>query len=382
MKPYYWKRAPHLDKLILSKSTNTQSRYKLLLTLGLIYNRFCFCLCILNSTDKTSLSKHSAFDVLVEPVRVDFELLLSSIKTQTHSTAQLVNTITDHLFSQGGKCLRPLMLLLCARACGYQGKDHITLGTVIEYIHTATLLHDDVVDNSALRRGKPTAHTRFGNEAAILVGDFLYSRAFQLMTHTKQLRVMDCFANTTNCLAEGEAQQLLNRHNPELSQANYLKIIQSKTAKLFETAAQLGAILAEMPEAVEAGLANYGLQVGLAFQIVDDILDYQSDDKTLGKNPLQDLKEGKVTLPLLYLYEQGSVETKALIRSSILSSTPTQEQINAIKVAIRHSDAIQQAYTVAEHAVNRAIAALSVLPNSTFKEGAIALARYALSRLQ
>jgi octaprenyl-diphosphate synthase len=315
-------------------------------------------------------------------VRADFHAVLTQIKTQASSKARLVTTITEDLFTQGGKRLRPLMLLLCARACAYRGDAHIVLATVIEYIHTATLLHDDVVDNSHLRRGKPTAHTRWGNEAAILVGDFLYSRAFQLMTQVGDTRVMQCFADTTNCLAEGEAQQLLNRHNPEISQSLYLDIIRSKTAKLFETAAQLGAILADMPQAIEAGLARYGLHVGTAFQIIDDILDYSDDGASIGKNPLQDLQEGKVTLPLLYLYEQGSPAEKRLIRTTIMTEMPSESQLNAIKTAIQESHAIPYAYNLAEKEIEQAISALDILSDNPCKTAAIHLARFALNRLQ
>lgn len=335
----------------------------------------------MSATDTATLSSAS-FDTLIGPVRADFHAVLAQIKTQARSKARLVTTITEDLFAQGGKRLRPLMLLLCARACAYSGNAHITLATVIEYIHTATLLHDDVVDNSHLRRGKPTAHTRFGNEAAILVGDFLYSRAFQLMTQVNHARVMQCFADTTNCLAEGEAQQLLNRHNPSISQTLYLDIIRAKTAKLFETAAQLGAILTHMPPAVEAGLARYGLHVGTAFQIVDDILDYSDDNAVMGKNPLQDLQEGKVTLPLIYLYEQGSAAEQNLIRTTIMTTTPGETQLNAIKMAIQESHAIPYAYDLAEQEIEQAISALGVVEDSPFKTAAIQLAHFALNRLQ
>jgi octaprenyl-diphosphate synthase len=338
-------------------------------------------LSILSTIDTTTESP-TLFDTLIEPVRADFNEVLTHIKTQANSQARLVTTITQDLFDQGGKRLRPLMLLLCARACAYPGKAHITLATVIEYIHTATLLHDDVVDNSNLRRGKPTAHTRWGNEAAILVGDFLYSRAFQLMTQVNNARVMQCFADTTNCLAEGEAQQLLNRHNPEISQSLYLAIIQAKTAKLFETAALLGGILAKTTPSIEAGLAGYGLHVGTAFQIVDDILDYSDDKAALGKNPLRDLQEGKVTLPLLYLYEQGSAAQKNLIRTAIMTNTPTEAQLDAIKTAVRESGAIHHAYQMAKQEIEQAISAIQILPNSRFKTTAIALAHFALNRLQ
>jgi octaprenyl-diphosphate synthase len=353
----------------------------LLLLPPLRYNPFCFILSILSATDTVTPSP-TAFDTLIGPVRADFHEVLAQIKTRADSKARLVTTITEHLFTQGGKRLRPLMLLLCARACAYPGKAHITLATVIEYIHTATLLHDDVVDNSHLRRGKPTAHTHWGNEAAILVGDFLYSRAFQLMTQVSHARVMQCFADTTNCLAEGEAQQLLNRHNPEISQPLYLAIIRAKTAKLFETAAQLGGILANVPPAVEVGLAQYGLHVGTAFQIVDDILDYGDTSAAMGKNPLQDLQEGKVTLPLIYLYEQGSSAEKNLIRTTIMTTTPSDAQLNTIKAAIQASDAIPYAYHLAEQEIEQAVSALDVLSDTPFKTAAIRLAHFARSRLQ
>jgi octaprenyl-diphosphate synthase len=337
-------------------------------------------LSILNHTAPATLSHASYYEALIAPVRGDFLEVLEQIKTQTYSESRLVTTITEQLFIQGGKRLRPLMLLLSARACGYSGKDHIRLATVIEYIHTATLLHDDVVDKSCLRRGKPTAHSHWGNEAAILVGDFLYSRAFQLMAQVPHPRIIQCFADTSNCLAEGEAQQLLNRHNPSISESQYFSIIRAKTAKLFETAAQLGAILSNMPPATDSCLARYGHHVGTAFQIIDDILDYSDDGTTLGKDPMQDLQEGKVTLPLLYLYQYGTAEEQALVRTVIMTSSPSLAQIADIKSAIQASDAIPYARRLAEQEVQRAVLALNGLPDNPFKAAAIQLARFAIHR--
>jgi len=324
------------------------------------------------------------FNTITDAAKEDFHALCRQITTNAASTAKLVNTITDHLFSQGGKRLRPLLLLLSARACGYTGEAHITLGTVIEYIHTATLLHDDVVDQGALRRGKPAAHTRFGNPAAILVGDFLYSRAFQLMAQVGSLRVMQCYAETTNQLAEGEAQQLLNSHHLGMTESDYLNIIRAKTAKLFETAARLGPILAESPPNIEAGLARFGLHVGTAFQIVDDILDYGEANTVgaLGKNPLQDLKEGKVTLPLLYTYTHGAIKVRALIQQAVMAGVPSAQDIATIQTLVRESSALPYAHDLATREIEKATSALSVLPESRFKQGLLHLAEFALNRQQ
>lgn len=318
------------------------------------------------------------FKAIIHPIQDDFSKVNKLIDEQCFSRAALVNTLSHAIFNVGGKRLRPLVLLLSARACGYAGADHIALATVIEYIHTATLLHDDVVDKSPLRRGKPAAHTQWGNEAAVLVGDFLYSRAFQLMTQIDDLRVMRLLANTTNVLAEGEALQLLNCHNPHVSEEEYLEIIQAKTAKLFETAAQLGALLAHAPPDIEAALAQYGLHLGTAFQIMDDLLDYQGTEDEMGKTGLHDLHEGKVTLPLIYLYNQGTADQKALLETVILQEHTLD--LTAIQTLIKTSGALQYTHQVAQNHIDRALSALSALPPSPFKTSATSLALFAIQR--
>jgi len=318
------------------------------------------------------------FQAITHSIRDDFSKVNKLIEQQFFSKAALVNTLSNHMFNLGGKRLRPLVLLLCARACDYEGDAHLTLATVIEYIHTATLLHDDVVDKSPLRRGKPAAHTQWGNEAAVLVGDFLYSRAFQLMTQVGNLRVMQIFADTTNTLAEGEALQLLNRHNPNLCETEYVQIIQAKTAKLFEAAAQLGAILAQAPSEVESALGQYGLHLGTAFQIMDDLLDYQGSSNETGKPCFHDLCEGKVTLPLIHLYHQGSAQQRALIEQAIhreeLPDTLAMQQL------LTSSGALRYTHQVAKDYIDKALSALSVLPPSHFKTSAESLAHFAVER--
>ncbi|MDH3354109.1 MAG: octaprenyl diphosphate synthase [Chromatiales bacterium] len=300
------------------------------------------------------------------------------IRERLHSEIVLINQISNYIIGSGGKRLRPVLILLIANALGYKGRDHHELAAVIEFIHTATLLHDDVVDGSELRRGKETANNVFGNEAAVLVGDFLYSRSFQMMVTVKNMRVMEILAEATNTIAEGEVQQLLNIHNADLDEAGYLEVIRSKTAKLFESSAQLGAVLTGQDGEIEKAMASYGLHLGIAFQLIDDALDYTGDADELGKNLGDDLAEGKPTLPLIYLIHNGNPEQAELVRDAI--NNGRGEQLAAISKAIKASDAIEYTLKAADREVEKAIATLNCLPDSDYKEALIGLAHFSVER--
>lgn len=300
------------------------------------------------------------------------------IRERLHSEVVLINQISHYIIGSGGKRLRPVLILLIANALGYKGRDHHELAAVIEFIHTATLLHDDVVDGSDLRRGKETANNVFGNEAAVLVGDFLYSRSFQMMVTVQNMKVMEILAEATNTIAEGEVQQLLNINNADLDEAGYLEVIRSKTAKLFESSAQLGAVLTGQNSDIESAMAAYGLHLGIAFQLVDDALDYTGDAEELGKNLGDDLAEGKPTLPLIYLIHNGNPEQAELIRDAI--NNGRGDLLDAVSAAIKSSDAIEYTLKAAELEVEKAIATLDCLPDSDYKEALIGLAQFSIER--
>ena len=300
------------------------------------------------------------------------------IRERLHSEVVLINQIGHYIINSGGKRLRPVILLLAARAFGYQGRDHFELAAVVEFIHTATLLHDDVVDASDLRRGKETANSVWGNEASVLVGDFLYSRAFQMMVSVQSMRVMEILAEATNTIAEGEVKQLLNIHNADLDEAGYLDVIKDKTAKLFESAAQLGAVLTNRPVEEERALAAYGMHLGIAFQLIDDALDYSSTAEDLGKNIGDDLAEGKPTLPLIHAMQHGSEEEAALVRQAVENGG--KEELDGILAAIESSGAIAYTSASARREADKAIEALAVIPDSPYKEALIAIANFAVKR--
>jgi len=308
----------------------------------------------------------------------DWPAVNQLIFSKLESDVALVNSVARYIVRSGGKRLRPLLVLLAARACGYEGDKHILAAVIIEFIHTATLLHDDVVDESALRRGQETANEVFGNQASVLVGDFLYSRAFQLMVEISQLRVMDVMADATNTIAEGEVLQLMNCNNPDATEQQYLEIIYRKTARLFEAGMLIGAILADQTRATEASMAEYGRQLGVAFQLVDDAFDYGSSGADLGKNIGDDLAEGKPTLPLIHALKHASAEDQIIIRRAILEGG--LDEIDHIAATIKATGAL--AYTVrkAEEASDKAIAALETVPDSPFKNSLIDLARFAIQR--
>ena len=300
------------------------------------------------------------------------------VQERLRSDVLLINQLGLYIINSGGKRLRPLLVLLAARACGYAGPHHVPLAAIIEFIHTATLLHDDVVDASDLRRGRDTANAIWGNEAAVLVGDFLYSRSFQMMVEIGSMRIMEIMAQTTNTIAEGEVMQLLNCHDPDTTEARYLEVIRSKTAKLFEAAARVGAVLGEQPSQIETAMADYGMHLGTAFQLIDDVLDYSADSTETGKNIGDDLAEGKPTLPLIHAMREGTPEQVELIRHAIEQGG--RDSITAVQAAIESTGAIAYTAQSAREAADKATQALEGLPTSQYKDALYALAEFAVSR--
>ncbi|HET7563115.1 MAG TPA: polyprenyl synthetase family protein [Rhodanobacteraceae bacterium] len=300
------------------------------------------------------------------------------IRQRLHSDVVLINAIGEHIVGGGGKRLRPMLHVLAAHAAGYKGEAHIELAAVIEFIHTATLLHDDVVDESDLRRGRKTANAAWGNAASVLVGDFLYSRAFQMMVELDSMPVMRILADTTNSIAEGEVLQLLNIGNAETTEAAYMRVIERKTAVLFAAATQLGGVLAGLPEPQCLALRRYGMELGAAFQIADDLLDYVSDADTLGKNIGDDLAEGKPTLPLIYAIQRSTPMQAELLRNAITSRRLAA--LDVIIAAIRDSGALERTRERAHAHADAAQAALSELPPSEHRDVLAGLADYAVNR--
>jgi octaprenyl-diphosphate synthase len=310
----------------------------------------------------------------------DWNEVNRTIVRRLGSDVTLVNQVAHHIIHNGGKRLRPLAVLLAARACNpnRSGPEHVAAAAIIEFIHTATLLHDDVVDSSGLRRGQQTANSLFGNEASVLVGDFLYSRAFQMMVEINEPRILEVLANATNTIAEGEVLQLMNCNNPDTTEADYMEVIYRKTAKLFEAGTRIGAILAHRDSAVEQALATYGRHVGLAFQLVDDALDYDADPNELGKNIGDDLADGKPTLPLIHAMKHGSAAERHMIREAIEAGST--QNLRLIQLAIETSGGLRYTAERAEREAGLAIEALADLPWSKFKDGLIGLARFAVAR--
>ena len=313
-----------------------------------------------------------------ELISEDMARVNSLIEQSLYSEVALIAQLGHYIINSGGKRLRPALVLLSANAFGYQGKKHYDLAAIIEFIHTATLLHDDVVDASELRRGKATANQRWGNEASVLVGDFVYSRAFQMMVNIDSMRVMEILSDATNTIAEGEVQQLINRHDPETTEERYLAVIRNKTAKLFEAAVQLGAVISNRSEKEEASIAAYGRHLGTAFQLIDDVLDYSSSSDELGKNIGDDLGEGKPTLPLLYAMWNGNAEQSAIINQAIENGG--LENIDKIKAAIESTGALDYAARIANQEADLAIQALNDLPSSEYLDAMYALARFSVER--
>ena len=306
----------------------------------------------------------------------DLEAVNEVIRARLKSAVPLVDQVAEHIISGGGKRLRPLLVVLVARACGCPGNAHIEAAAFIEFIHTATLLHDDVVDGSALRRGRHTANQVFGNPASVLVGDFVYSRAFQMMASLASQPVMEIMAEATNVIAEGEVLQLMNAHDPHTTEQRYLEVIYRKTAKLFEAGAEVAAVLSGATSHVRQELSAYGRYLGTAYQLVDDVLDYRSNPKERGKNLGDDLAEGKPTLPLIHALRHGSEQQRAIIREAIQRGGLTQ--LDPVITAIEATGGLEYAARLAREHAARAEAALRALPDSTWRDGLAALASFSV----
>jgi octaprenyl-diphosphate synthase len=312
------------------------------------------------------------------PVAEDTKAVDALIVRRLRSDVVLINQIGHYIVNSGGKRLRPLSVLLAARACGYNGSHHVDLAAVVEFIHTATLLHDDVVDESALRRNRETANVVWGNEASVLVGDFLYSRAFEMMVEVGSMRVMEILAHATNRIAEGEVLQLLNTRDPDTDESRYMEVIKRKTATLFEAGTRLGAVLAEGPDYIEEAMAIYGLNLGIAFQLIDDALDYSADPAQIGKNLGDDLQEGKPTLPVIHAMSAGTAEQRQMLRDAITQGG--RERIDEVAAAIASTDAIAYTAQLARGYAQKAKDALSALDPTDASEAMAALADFAASR--
>ena len=302
----------------------------------------------------------------------------ATIAMRLDSGVPLVGQVARYIISAGGKRLRPVLLLLTAGALGCRSEQRFNLAAVVEFIHTATLLHDDVVDESTLRRGRSTANEVFGNPASVLVGDFLYSRAFQMMVDAGDMRIMQILADATNVIAEGEVLQLMNMHDASLDEEGYLRVIRSKTAKLFEASARLGAVLAGAPEHVEEACADYGQSLGTAFQVIDDVLDYAGDPAEMGKNLGDDLREGKATLPLILAMQRGTPEESSLVRGAIEQGDT--EHLSQIGQIVQRTGALDGTRALAAQQAERAIAAAAQLPQNNYAASLIELAAQLLQR--
>lgn len=299
------------------------------------------------------------------------------IRSSLESNVVLIRQVAEYIIGSGGKRMRPMLVVLAAKACGYTGSSHITAAAIIEFIHTATLLHDDVVDESDLRRGKESAHAVWGNAASVLVGDFLYSRSFQMMVTLDSMRTMEVLSDATNTIAEGEVEQLLNMHDPEISEESYFSVIEKKTAKLFEAACQMGAVLAGKTE-LEEPMAVFGRELGAAFQVADDVLDYTADAEKLGKNIGDDLAEGKPTLPLILSRKYLDADQQLIIDETIRQGGI--ERIEQIVELINSSGALVESMAVALARSQAAKQALAALPDSPWKDAMVSLASYSVSR--
>ncbi len=319
-----------------------------------------------------------SLEALYVPINADMRAVDTVIRARLHSDVVLIRQVAEYIIGAGGKRLRPALVLFSAGALGYKGTHHHELAAVVEFIHTATLLHDDVVDESSLRRGNKTANALFGNAASVLVGDFLYSRAFQMMVGVGSMRVQEVLADATNIIAEGEVLQLLNCHNADVEVAQYLQVIRYKTAKLFEAASRLGAMLCNAPPEVEEGMARYGMHLGTAFQLVDDVLDYSGDEGATGKHLGDDLAEGKPTLPLIHVMKHGTPSQAECVRRAIEEGG--RDEFPQVIAAIRATAALDETRHHAEAEVGLALVAIAAVPDSPFKESLVQLAKFAVAR--
>ena len=315
---------------------------------------------------------------ITELTAQDMAAVNATILEQLNSDVTLINQLGYYIISGGGKRIRPMIAVLAARALGYEGNKHVTVAALIEFIHTATLLHDDVVDESELRRGRQTANALFGNAASVLVGDYLYSRSFEMMVGVGKMRVMEILSEATTIISEGEVLQLLNMHDADVDETRYMQVIRYKTAKLFEASARLGAVLAGADAPTEAAAAEYGRRIGTAFQIMDDWLDYAGTAEAMGKNAGDDLREGKPTLPLIYLIERGTPEQSALAREAIEQGGT--DRFDTIFDAITRSGALDHTLECARQEAQAAAAAIAAFPDSIYKESLLALCSYSTSR--
>jgi octaprenyl-diphosphate synthase len=315
---------------------------------------------------------------ILQPIAPDMQRVDALIRARLVSGVPMVAQVAEYIIAGGGKRLRPALVLIASAACGFRGEARLELAVVVEFIHTATLLHDDVVDDSAMRRGRKTANTAFGNAAAVLVGDFLYSRAFQMMVGVGSMRVMQVLADATNTIAEGEVLQLMNCHDPDVDEVRYLDVIRRKTAKLFEASARLGAVLGGAPAAHEEALAAYGMHLGTAFQLVDDVLDYSGDAVAIGKSLGDDLAEGKPTLPLIRTMRAGSAAHAQTVRHAIVEGG--RDDFPAVIEAVRAAGALEYAKKAAEREAKLAKDALAALPDSAARQSLLELASFSVTR--
>ena len=319
-----------------------------------------------------------ALDKVSALIAEDMQAVNELIGQRLSSDVVLINQLGSYIVNSGGKRLRPQLVLLSAGALGYQGKKHQLIAAIIEFIHTATLLHDDVVDASTMRRGQETANALWGNEASVLVGDFLYSRAFEMMVEAGNMRIMEILAHATNTIAEGEVLQLLNCHDPDTTEERYLEVIRSKTAKLFQAATQVGAVLTESDTQTEQAMADYGMHLGTAFQLIDDVLDYSASSKELGKNIGDDLAEGKPTLPLIYAMNNGSKDQADIIRDAIEENG--RDKLPAIIAAIESTGAITYTADCAAKEADKASQALANVADTPYRQALLALAEFSVKR--
>jgi octaprenyl-diphosphate synthase len=326
----------------------------------------------------SSPETQAKFAEVLVALRAEMSEVDAVIARRLQSDVALINQIAGYIVHAGGKRMRPKLVLLFANALGFEGRERYELAAVVEFIHTATLLHDDVVDESELRRGKQTSNALFGNAASVLVGDFLYSRAFQMMVSVNRMRVLDVLAEATNVIAEGEVLQLMNMHDPDISVDAYLRVIRFKTAKLFEASARLGAVLANASPEVEEACAGYGRALGTAFQLIDDVLDYEGDPSALGKNVGDDLREGKTTMPLLIAMERGTAEQRSLLRHAIEHGE--QQRLDEIVAIVRSTGALEATRDAARGEAKLARDCLALLPRNKWQESLLEFAAQSVER--
>ena len=326
------------------------------------------------------MNQQNRYQKIRSVVEADFKAVDEFIVDQLYSNVPLVENIGHYIVEAGGKRLRPLLVLLAAKACKIDSQAHISLASVIEFIHTATLLHDDVVDMSSLRRGRPTVNAQWNNPSSVLVGDFIYSRAFQILVTLGNMKIMEIIADTTNKIAEGEVLQLISKSNPNPTEQNYMQVIQNKTAILFQAAGQCGAILANASDEEELALKRFGMHLGTAFQLIDDVLDYDGDSEALGKNIGDDLAEGKPTLPLIYALEHASEEQALLIRQALADEKLPEERLNQVIEIVQNCGALDYARQLANSESDQALACLDVLPPSEYRDTLNAVVNFANTR--